>query len=94
MGGRIFGGGKYGEHALHRAAAGGHVDIIRYLVEKKSVDPNVTDSLGRTAVDMACKSFLANRALRNEVVNLLQNLQSQWHKHDNTHQQQQQQQQG
>ena len=45
---------KSGSTPLHRAAFGGHVDVITRLASNVSCDINITNNLGRNALHVAC----------------------------------------
>jgi hypothetical protein len=65
---------QYGEFALHRCAAAGRLEIVRYLVETMGVDVDLADQQGRRAQDVVCKGFLANKALKAPILELFEEL--------------------
>ena len=42
------------ENVLHAACAGGHLDVIKYLVEKQHMFLDTCDALGRSPLKIAC----------------------------------------
>ena len=45
---------RFGMTGLHWAACGGHVDIMKYMLER-GLDPDVNDSVGRSALLWAAR---------------------------------------
>lgn len=57
----IDGAGAQGRTPLHRAIGAGHIETARALLEQKA-NPNVTDSLKRTALHWAAGTEVASAA--------------------------------
>jgi ankyrin repeat protein len=56
---------EHGRTALHMAAAWGHLDLVKYLLEK-SADPSIRDEENMTPVMVARLGYSSNRVTHDE----------------------------
>jgi ankyrin repeat protein len=56
---------EHGRTALHMAAAWGHADVARLLIES-GADPTITDDEGMTPVDVARDGYRSNKVTADE----------------------------
>jgi ankyrin repeat protein len=56
---------EHGRTALHMAAAWGHLDLVRYLLEE-SADPSIRDEENTTPAMVARRGYSSNRVTHDE----------------------------